>query len=596
MHQPQFRLLHGIVHLFHDLRGLFVFIGVVGILGVAGHMQYFAQADAAHPLTEGTWADAVFRTIQLFVLGAGYPPGPKPVLLELARFVAPLALLWAALATVSRALGEHTRLANAQRHSIVVGVGLRGMEQVRHRRDARDSLVVVIETDPSNEWLAVCRKLGAIVLEGDGTQAEMLRLARVDYAARVYFTTHDDAANLDGALQAVRLWQERPRHPGAITIAASVTDPLLRDVPERIHVPGTPRVQTLNRWADTARRLLDEHPLDHRPIRPESAERVHLIVIGFGFMARELVLQALHQGSYANGKPLHVTVVDPDAGKETSFRARFPSLDDIAVVRFWQGSMEDPDIRTRLEAEVAEPNTIPTVAICEESRAETLTQLHLLPASLQDPAIPILVEFSGDPQLVNPSTGVHPFRIDRDDSRVAERIDRLACAHHWHYLMHRATDPNRSSDPDDPALRSWDELPERYRWSNRHLADHTPVKLRAIGCTLVDADANAAPSAALTEAEVERLAHMEHQRWVNERRLSGWQLDDEGSPNARSSPHLGPYDELPATIQEYDRRIIRDLPNILAKADPSARIVRNPIDPEGGAPQSSEPQNAGSEM
>src|SRR5262249_42310604 len=95
-------------------------------------------------------------------------------------------------------------------------------------------------------------------------------------------------------------------------------------------------------------------------------------------------------------------------------------------------------------------------------------------------------------------------------------LDDLARAHHAVYL--EATQGGKNAR--GPADLPWERLPEIYKQSNRHFADHAGVKMRAAGLRLVRA-AGAEPIA-LSEPEVDRLGAIEHWRWQVERRMAGW--------------------------------------------------------------------------
>jgi voltage-gated potassium channel Kch len=65
----------------------------------------------------------------------------------------------------------------------------------------------------------------------------------------------------------------------------------------------------------------------------------------------------------------------------------------------------------------------------------------------------------------------------------------------------------------NPSMRPWAELPLYLRESNYAQAEHIGVKLDAIDCTLVPARADAV-AFEFRPGEVDRLARMEHVRWM----------------------------------------------------------------------------------
>src|SRR5271166_5274021 len=62
--------------------------------------------------------------------------------------------------------------------------------------------------------------------------------------------------------------------------------------------------------------------------------------------------------------------------------------------------------------------------------------------------------------------------------------------------------------------------PEEWKESNRRQADHIAVKVRQIGCGLKKGKPD--PSFQFSDEEIEKLAEIEHRRWMADRRLNGW--------------------------------------------------------------------------
>lgn len=154
-------------------------------------------------------------------------------------------------------------------------------------------------------------------------------------------------------------------------------------------------------------------------------------------------------------------------------------------------------------------------------------------------------------------TSPHGERVELTD---AVR-DRIARAIHQKYRRDQ-----RGRKPDtDPAMQPWERLPEHLKESNRRQAEHIPEKLRAIGCTIAPARGTRAATA-FTAEEIERLAEMEHDRWVADRRAAGWTPGPERDVERKITPYLVPWDELAEDIREYDREAVRGIPEVLAEA------------------------------
>jgi len=155
-------------------------------------------------------------------------------------------------------------------------------------------------------------------------------------------------------------------------------------------------------------------------------------------------------------------------------------------------------------------------------------------------------------------------------------LDHLARAAHEAYLE------TLSRNDRSPAAVPWARLPERFKQSNRALADHMPVLLRIGGYRLV-----AGSGAAVTfEAEtVEALARAVHWRWCVEQWASGWQYAPRRDDVRKMHPLLRDWSEIPEDSRSWNRDQVRRIPAIAQKAGYS--LCREKVvplaDPSGDA-------------
>jgi hypothetical protein len=116
-------------------------------------------------------------------------------------------------------------------------------------------------------------------------------------------------------------------------------------------------------------------------------------------------------------------------------------------------------------------------------------------------------------------------------------------------------------------LFSWDELPERFKDSNRQAADHIAVKLRAVGYR-VDRLRGDQPRVTKLDQkdQVDLLGRMEHQRWCAEKRLQGYVYGEKRDDEAKIQPFLVPWEKLTLDVMDYDRQQVRGIPDALIRA------------------------------
>jgi hypothetical protein len=63
-----------------------------------------------------------------------------------------------------------------------------------------------------------------------------------------------------------------------------------------------------------------------------------------------------------------------------------------------------------------------------------------------------------------------------------------------------------------------------------------------------------------SDADCERLAELEHERWSAQRRMGGWRRTTlpRKDEDARLHPDLAPYEQLTEQTKEYDRAFVRE--------------------------------------
>ena len=157
-----------------------------------------------------SFPQAMLRTISIMATGADmheddYRQGWMKVYVGMLRLVG--AALTAAFAAIVTNYLLRARLGGALEmrripdggHILVCGLGPVGFRVVEELA-ARKEPVVVVEMAPDNRFLATVRRLGAAVVLGDCTIAEVLRQANAGTARAVIAATNNDLVNLEVAL------------------------------------------------------------------------------------------------------------------------------------------------------------------------------------------------------------------------------------------------------------------------------------------------------------------------------------------------------------------------------------------------------------
>jgi len=128
----------------------------------------------------------------------------------------------------------------------------------------------------------------------------------------------------------------------------------------------------------------------------------------------------------------------------------------------------------------------------------------------------------------------------------------------------------QESSQSDPTRVPWDELSEYIKEKNRQQADRIPLMLKETGyriAPLHDWDVeNLIFGEDGANDEVTLMARMEHEHWCQEKTAEGWKYGSEKDPDKKTNPSILPWEELPGTEKEKNRKFITGLPRLLARA------------------------------
>jgi hypothetical protein len=143
----------------------------------------------------------------------------------------------------------------------------------------------------------------------------------------------------------------------------------------------------------------------------------------------------------------------------------------------------------------------------------------------------------------------------------------LARAKHTEYLDLRRA--QGTFDPREPSNWPWERLPEVFKDSNRRFADRIGRKLQDGGWGIIPAPLidYQAPLMSLSDQEIEALARLEHEGWVEDLIRDGWRPTfGPKDPDRKLHPMLIGWEELSEEERDKDRSPVRELPRMLARA------------------------------
>jgi hypothetical protein len=509
-------------------------------------------------------ADVVMRALGSMVMATSYEAGPKIIFdwrLEAARLLGALAFVLAASQAIARLLSRSASIwfgRFRRNHLLVIGDHpvARGLVEAAAERRADVTWISNSEAHPSPVP-------GALIV----SRLWDLRLAEAHAAAHARHCVvafADEVRQIAAVRDLRRLAPETP-------ITMSFEDPWFGERMDELENISGVRYVSLTELA--LRRLHWQHP-PFLIAQKLGHERLHVLLIGFG-RAGEAVLDDLLLSSLTSfqGKP-RVTIVDPDAVEiGVSLSQRCPELGQSVELQIIEARHHvDARILPWDQLKAAHAQTPFSLAyVCVDTDLRALTIAVSLQALVRREGWalgPIATRLSASgalPDTVSTWDGTQPagllsFGATYDFAGAIGLFDPQT--DQLPRLVHEAY---RRVAPDKAiANLPWDQLTEEMRESNRRLMIHLPAKLASAGVDLSDWLGTGLPTAGLTipdlrrdPALLERLAALEHARWMAERRISGWQLGPQRDNFRRLHPDLLPYEALPDESKRFDREIVR---------------------------------------
>ena len=518
-------------------------------LGMAGLRSWHAAQG-----TQVGALDQMYFCLRLLMFnfdlaGSGTPYAQAPWMLQVARFLAPATVFYAAVkAFLAAAAGKLSiwRLRRWKRHAVVCGAGKRG-SLIARALVAQGRQVIVVEKDDSLEALSGLRADGVRVITGSAADPERMAQARMAQASLIVIVTSSPETNLEIALTAGRMSEEVEGETLILAHAPFHFSTVFEGLPLFAQITRNVRARFFNHEAAAARVLAREflpplaHPLAEAPRPPAVLLAGNSLVLGE--LAAVLCVQSQFPGC---GPPrFRILTSNPEvvAVRFPLHHPQLPRVADVEVVPAAAHELTGIDLPMIAGGQgwdlafVACDDDLATVNLAarllqSESLADGRVVACLRPSSNLEPAIRTAC---AAPRLEIRNVAALGCEVD---NLVLGELDREARRLHERYF-HTEIARGRTAG-ETPSLVEWERLPETMREANRNQIDHEPIKRAAL-------------SRSSSPEMVEALADAEHRRWMADRIIAGWRLGEVRDDTRKIHPSLRPYQDLSEAEKNKDR-------------------------------------------
>jgi len=567
------------------IRLLFVALGMASLIfGYAGLSRYLHLQimHGLRPAGDDSPSNLVYYDIELFLvqstpLSAG---GPVPWQLQIARFAAPGVALYA-LAELGVALFatriHRSRLRRARGHTVVCG-STRAAKVLAARLRSTGSRVIVVES-------AAAHQIEQATVRDPGLPRNLADVG-AHRAADLYVCLELGEHNAQIANAAARLRHDTG-HPKKIHVLIPDLELCTALRARRWSLPqsGARHIGFFNPEELAGQKTVRT---DLTALEEPTAE---IAIAGTGPFGRSVLVEFARQWA-ARGREreaLRVVLIGPDAATTAAtLLGRYAFLAGACRI---QPLTEPLDVVLAQRRDDPSAHRLTRLYLCQEDEAEALTAALDLAAHFQSTFAEVVVRLDrmagiattfragrNTDGLVDALNGrlrpVDVTSVSCDPELIEDDLaEWLARACHQRHLTERLRAGARPGA--SPGLLPWEELGEEYRSANRDQAMDIGRKLTEIGCLLSPRRAGG-PRFEYLGGEVERLAELEHERWVGERTRRGWRRGPAHDEEGKRHPDLVPWRTLSASSRELDITAVRDIPAMLADAGLAIARVRPP--------------------
>ncbi len=551
-----------------------ILLGLAWLAGLAlGFFGFYFYAIKNGEL----WAvgDIIYRTLQLVAMNSGAVDGKVNWMLEVARFLLPLLAAYTVFQALMHLFLEQTqklRLRLLRDHVVICGMGRKG-SRLAQELLGLGKKVVIIEKEPRQENVEIFRRQGAIVLNGDATNKDVLINARILQARNLVCLLGRDSENLQTAHQAYQLAHSRRAGKLTCTIHLASIDLLnLVRISELSVEPGVPfELETFNMYERTARRLLQDHPGWREDSSSEDIP-VSLLVVGLGRLGEQLVVQAgYHWHLLRRQGRLCIAIVDRDAAEKTrNLLRKYPQFDKVCHLIPLQADLHSAGPLQNILAGSLQHGLIQHVFICLGDPILSL-QVCLNLLQIQEyVASPIWMRISKETGLADLLEKPLPGLGDAHRVRTFDFFD-YACSAGLilgglHEMLARDLHEVYRMDAQFASTRTtWEQLPEALKDANRQQASRIHQLLKAAGYRISSLQNWDADKMVFSQTEIKKMACLEHDLWRQAKEADGWVYGKQRDNKSRTHPDLVPWDELPEEEKEKNLAVVRQLPALLAQ-------------------------------
>jgi len=542
------------------------------ILGYIGYWVYFKETGVDKSIT-----DIAYATFQLFVFDSGSIESHPPFILDIARFLSPFTLVYAAFIAFMWFINKQYKLVKLtwfKDHTIFMGIGKHGKQLLADLQRSNEKIVVVTKEEPIPGEIPNHPK--TVLITQENRDNKLLDKIQIEHAKYVMCMDDGEHQNLSaGTFISDYLKLNSKGNNTKIFIQTSTSfieqlrDLDFEDKASDNHKLFDHKVHFFSIYERAAHLIAKKYSPDkYVNFLKESNTQAHILIAGFDDLGQALLLQVGKMFHFANRNRLKVSVIHNDKDKVDRFIKKYPGAEKVMDLNFIP--QDEIDIRNIYEK--TGNSEIHTIYICVADGIAAIEIYNTVNQFIVSSKIILCYENSDNFLERIVRENVYHFRVNEETinmkSIVKEDIDKQAMLVHQSYMLKEEdNNDNKIKELKKLTHQDWEKLTERTKNANRNQAEHIEFKLRAAGCIAKDdpnIDNNKLYDFNTDKKMLEILAEIEHRRWNAGQLLNGWIYGKKRNDQLQIHDNIIPYDDLKDPVKKYDRDAILNIPLILS--------------------------------
>jgi len=535
-------------------------VGLSVILGLIGFPIYFKNQHVSYSFT-----DLIYSVIRLFLMDGDFTLINVNVILNIARFLAPLSLATAVIQWLLKEFSNRIKLAQVKRlknHIIVCGDSASNKLLAQNIKESSNHNYILLHKDASEEESLPVNTVGY-----DQVDAGLIEKIAFYKSRYLIISFENDAESLSFANKLLDIldFNKIVRDIDIILLFknpqwAEVSNDLgmMESINSKVRANKHLNIRYLDYIDKSIRKhMLEDTPDTVKPVTKTSDPALKSILLGSGIIRERLMINLALNAHYLNHEKLIVYVENNSKEAFTHFLKEYQINEMLDIRETEPGEMYS-------KAEVA------AVYICENDELKIMQYIKALQRSEHQGGTMrfIFIEHANNITSLLPGEQNKIIDISNEvgvfGNIIDESLDEMAKTIHNDYLT-KLREANKLQ-PDKATHQEWNLLPDEIKDRNRMQADHIGIKIRSLGCQLVPLDSPKKAYDWKNDSRQEALSEAEHNRWNAYMYYKGWKFGKDKNEQRKTHPDMIPYNQLDDAIKQYDRNAILNIPDLLRQA------------------------------